>query len=55
MPVFEYKIVNVSWDNEGWKRMLELELNAAARDGWKPILSSDGGHAVTVILERAML
>jgi hypothetical protein len=52
--MFEYKVINVFWNTDNWKRLLELELNDAARDGWKPILSSDGGHAVTLILERAL-
>lgn len=54
MPINEYKIINIFWTSDNWKRLLELELNEAARDGWKPVLSSDGGKAITVILERPL-
>jgi hypothetical protein len=52
-PGCSYKIINVRWaDNPGWKRHLELELEAASTEGWRPVLSGDGGHSFTVILER---
>ena len=50
----EYKVINITWTESNWRRLLELELNEAASEGWAPILSSDGGKAVTVILQRPL-
>jgi hypothetical protein len=49
----QYKVINVHYrENAGWKRQLELELQALSQDECRPILYSDAGGGATVILER---
>lgn len=51
-PNPEYKVIEVYWSDSDVRKTLEQKLNAASKEGWRPILYSTGGRCDTVILER---
>lgn len=50
--VMEHKVLNIAYSRDGWARHLQLELDQASKEGWTPVLYSDGGGSATVILSR---
>ena len=53
--VTKHKVLSVAYTgNSGWKRQLELELDAAVAKGWRPIFYGDAGSQATVIMEKTV-